>query len=234
MFVVTASAERALAQKSPSPRSAAAASSQPGAMRALVTPAAAPAAVTPVNAVPAVVTPVAPTPVAPTPAAVAPAPEARSTVGDLRVAISGGVGTLSRSETYYDPNTGLEKVRVVAGVGAASLYVGWGVYGQEGAPLTIELGYRLAIAADDTAAVHAHEFTALARMRWVFTSLGLGFAGLTAWDSPGFSAPRVSFSAQFGFNVFDELFIAFDAGFMMGPDDDTVLERYALTVGYTF
>jgi len=178
------------------------------------------------------------TPAAVTPVAVTPVAEPRSVAGDLRVAISAGVGMLSVSERYYDRNIYSSRYDDVivwsARGGAASLYVGWGVFGYEGGNVVLDLGYRLATTIDGTAMLQAHEVTLVARMGWLFTSLGVGIAGITNWESPGFAAPRFSFSAQFGINVYDELFIAFETGVMIGSGDDNALDRYSLTLGYTF
>ena len=224
LFVVTVPAELALAQKSPSRLRGSQSSLSAAPMP--VIPAVRPLGGTPVAGTPAAVTPVAVTPVA----------EPRSVAGDLRVAISAGVGMLSVSERYYNTNTYRYEDVVVwsARGGAASLYVGWGVFGYEGGNVVLDLGYRLATTIDGTAMLQAHEVTLVARMGWLFTSLGVGIAGITNWESPGFAAPRFSFSAQFGINVYDELFIAFETGVMIGPGDDNALDRYSLTLGYTF
>lgn len=204
LTVVAVPAEFALAQKSPSRADA-----YPSSPSTVAMPAVMPAVATPAGE-----------PVA----------------GQLRVAISAGFGTLSVSERYYNNDTyTFEDVEVwSARGGAASLYVGWGVFGYEGGAVVFDLGYRLATTFDASAMLQAHEVTLVARMGWLFTSIGLGIAGITNWESPGFSAPRFSFSAQFGVNVYDELFIAFETGVMMGPGDDNALERFSFTVGYTF
>jgi hypothetical protein len=172
--------------------------------------------------------------VPPLPAATPPAVPEPSTVGNIRVALDVGVGTLSITETYYNTTTyRSEDVTVwsVAG-GAAELYLGWVILDAQ--TIRFEVGYRLSTLFDDTAAFHAHELVGVVRVRSLFASLGVGISGVTTWSDPGINAPRLSVSLQVGFDLVGALHVACDMGGIWSPADTQAIERFGLLLGYTF
>lgn len=157
-----------------------------------------------------------------------------STVGDLRVALDVGVGTLSIKETYYNTTTYRSEDVIVWSVagGAADVYVGWVVLDEPG--IRTEVGYRLSALFDDKGAVHAHEVIGMARVGALFASVGVGISGVTKWSDPGITSPRLSVSVQAGVEVLGAFHIAFDTGGIWSPADVQAIERFGLLAGYTF
>lgn len=156
-----------------------------------------------------------------------------SAVGDTRLALDVGIGTLSISERYYNTSTyRAEDVVVWSVVGcAADVYLGWIV--SDAGALRIELGYRLSTLFDDTAAFHAHEVVGVFRINGVSASLGVGGSGVTSWDEPGILAPRLSVSGQVAVDLVGELHLAFDTGVIWNLGDEKAIKRFAFMLGYT-